>query len=94
MPSYKVIQKGYFGGKLYDPEGKRKVLKVEKPFGKKDIPSWVEPIKDVKETAAEKKAREKSEKEQAEKDAQNKRDVDAAVSFQDKPSLSGPVETL
>lgn len=49
MPSYQVKRKGFFGGKLYDPDGKRPVLSVDKPFTDKDMPSWVTPIK---ETAA------------------------------------------
>lgn len=34
------------------------------------------------------------EAEAVEQDAQNKRDIDAAVSFQEAPSLSGPVQTI
>ena len=45
MPQYQVIDKGFFGGKLYDPAGKRRTLTVDKPFSDKDIPSWVKPIK-------------------------------------------------
>ena len=52
MPSYKVISPGFFAGKLYLPNGKRRVLAVDKPF--KKTPKWLEPIKAV--TAAEKKA--------------------------------------
>ena len=47
MPQYRVVKKAFFGGKLYDPAGKRKVLTVDKPFTEKEIPSWVEPIKEV-----------------------------------------------
>ena len=51
MPSYKVKSKGFFDGKLYDPEGKRTVLHTEKPFPNRpkskveDVPSWLEAIK-------------------------------------------------
>lgn len=43
MASYKVIEKGFHGGKTYDPHGKRRTLHVEKAF--KKCPSWLEPIK-------------------------------------------------
>lgn len=57
MPSYKVLQQGFFNGRLYDPKGKRPVLHTEEPFpfkvdkdGKKtkveDVPSWVERMKE------------------------------------------------
>jgi|TARA_R110000744_G_scaffold380326_3_gene500753 hypothetical protein len=44
MPQYKVVSKGFFGGKLYDPDGKRSTLNVDKPFTDKTIPSWVKPM--------------------------------------------------
>ena len=59
MPSYRVKEKGFFDGKMFDPEGKRPILTVDKPFTKKNMPSWVEPIK---ETAAQSKARQAAEK--------------------------------
>ncbi len=45
MPTYDVIAPGFHEGKLYDPEGKRKTLSVDKPF--KKCPSWLKPQKDV-----------------------------------------------
>ena len=49
MPSYKVIEKGFYGGRIYDPNGKRNVLHTDKPFPKKNnkeqIPSWLKLIK-------------------------------------------------
>lgn len=49
MPSYKVVAPG-FDGKLYHPEGRRKILHREKPFpsknGKEQVPSWLEPMKE------------------------------------------------
>ena len=39
--TYKVIKPGFFNGKLYDPEGKRDTLTVDKPFKKDKIPSWL-----------------------------------------------------
>ena len=57
MPQYKVIAAGFYDGHLYDPEGKRTVLQVDKPFTKKNkMPSWVTDM--PKETAAAKKKRE------------------------------------
>lgn len=54
MPSYKVISKGFFDGRMYDPDGKRRVLHTEKPFPSKDkkeqVPSWLEAIKSEKAT--------------------------------------------
>tara|TARA_R110000850_G_scaffold91270_2_gene193834 strand:+ start:6643 stop:6882 length:240 start_codon:yes stop_codon:yes gene_type:complete len=44
MPQYKVVSKAFFGGKLYDPVGKRKVLTVDKPFTDKTLPSWLKPM--------------------------------------------------
>lgn len=49
MPSYKVLSKGFANGRIYDPNGKRKILHREKPFPSKDkkeqLPSWLEAIK-------------------------------------------------
>lgn len=63
MPSYNVKSKGFFDGKMYDPEGKRRVLHTEKPFPSKDkkeqVPAWLEAIKG--ETAAQAKARKAAE---------------------------------
>jgi hypothetical protein len=56
MPSYTVISDGFFGGRIYSPTGKRKVLHVDEKFNK--CPSWLKPIKG--ETAAEKGARTKA----------------------------------
>lgn len=49
MYSYKVKEKGFFNGKIYDPNGKRPVLHRDEPFpkknGKEQVPSWLEPVK-------------------------------------------------
>lgn len=88
MPSYKVISKGFFAGKTYDPEGKRKILTVEKPF--KKCPAWLQPLK--AETAAQKKKREaheaKQEKLDAEKAEQDKQDI-ADASFMGEGESAG-----
>lgn len=59
MPSYKVISKGFHGGRMYDPTGKRQTLHTEKPFPKKGnsegVPAWLELIK--AETPAQASAR-------------------------------------
>lgn len=53
MPSYKVLEKGFYGGRIYDPQGKRKVLHTDKPFpsekGKEQVPSWLEAIEAKKQ---------------------------------------------
>ena len=41
MPSYKVIAPGFYQGMHYNPIGKRNVLHTDKPFSKKNIPSWL-----------------------------------------------------
>lgn len=60
MPQYQVVSKGFFGGKLYDPSGKRPVLSVDKPFTDKTIPSWVKPIKEAVPVKAKAKPRAKA----------------------------------
>lgn len=71
MPAYKVKEKGFYEGRLYDPNGKRPVLTRDKAFNK--CPAWLEPIKG--ESASEAKARQakqaeasKTEKAKAEAD--------------------------
>lgn len=90
MPSYRVKEKGFFDGRIYDPNGKRPVLVVDKPFTKKNMPSWVEPIK---ETTTQSKARQTAAKKQTEaakkKAAEDKKDIENA-SFMG----GGEVETL
>lgn len=91
MPTYEVIEQGFFKGQMYDPNGKRRVLQTDAPL--KPVPKWLKAVKDVTETAAEKKQRLADEVALAEVNAQNKRDIDA-VTFQNPPSLSNAVETL
>lgn len=100
MPSYKVLKQGFFGGKLYSPEGKRSVLHTEKPFPSKDkkeqVPSWLEAIKS--ETPAQAKARKTAEtkatKAAAKKAEDDKKDIDEASFMGDGESTANPVETL
>ena len=84
MPSYKVISPGFFAGKLYLPDGKRRVLSVDKPF--KKTPKWLQAIK--AETAAEKKARAVADEALAKKIAEDAEKVEGA-SF-----IGGNVESL
>jgi len=98
MPSYKVISKG-FCGRLYDPEGKRRVLHTKKPFPKKDkkeqVPTWLERIK--AETAAQTKKRLAAEKKAADADAKKAADDRTEIadaSFMGDGEKSGAVETL
>lgn len=99
MPSYKVLQKGFYGGRQYDPSGKRPVLHTDKPFpskcGKEQVPSWLEAIA-KSETPAQAKARKAAEtkaanaaKKQAEQD---QKDI-AEASFMGESGQSA-VETL
>lgn len=88
MPKYKVKAKGFFGGKMYDPDGKRTYVVVDKPF--KKCPLWLEPMK--AETAAEKKKREAAEKRQSKIDAE-KAEIDKAE-IEGASFLGSTVETL
>ena len=100
MPSYNVIKKGFHAGKIYDPEGKRKVLHTEKPFPSKNkkeqVPSWLEPIK--AETPAQAKARKTAEKKAAEaakkKAAEDQKDIADASFLGEGENTESNVETL
>lgn len=103
MPSYKVIATGFHDGRLYGPSGKRRVLTVDKPFGKKGdkknpMPSWVVPM--PKESDAVKKkrkdqaeSREAAETKQAVEDA---KDIETASFMGDGESAEAgsKVETI
>lgn len=92
MPRYKVLQKGFYNSKTYDPNGKRNFLYTDKTL--KPVPSWLEAMK--AETAAEKKKRLTAEKKQAEADKkkaeQDQKDIQD-TSFMGKEGESA-VETL
>lgn len=101
MPSYKVISRGFHGGLLYDPEGKRRVLHTEKPFLSKDkkekVPAWLEAIK--AETPAQASARKGAETKAAnaaKKKAENdKKDInEASFMGEGEVATSTTVETL
>jgi len=95
MPSYKVIAPGFFDGKMYDPEGKRNVLHTDKPFKKKEMPSWLAEM--PKETEAVRKKREAQEASaaaaEAEKAEQDQKDITTA-SFMGEGESGAKVETL
>lgn len=92
MPRYPVLKPGFFAGRMYDPNGKRRILTTDKPFTAKNKPSWVgDAIGE--ETDRQRKAREKKESADVAKRADDKKELDA-VTFVEEPSLSGPVETL
>jgi hypothetical protein len=86
MPSYKVLEKGFMFGRLYDPKGKRPVLHSDMPL--KPVPHWLEPIAEVVETAAEKKARLAAEKKAADKRKSDKVEVDAVNFMTDKTAVA------
>ena len=93
MPKYKVIEKGFYEGKLYDPNGKRQFVFTDKPF--KKIPSWLEAVK--AETAVEKKKRLALEKKTADADKKKAEDDKKAVddlTFMGDGEKSNNVETL
>lgn len=96
MPQYKVIAPGFYDGKMYAPDGKRRVLHTDKPFNKKNpMPSWVEVMKP--ESAAVKKKREAQEESRsvadAEKAEQDEQDIKDA-SFMGDGEAGSAVETL
>ena len=99
MPSYKVLKQGFFGGKLYNPDGKRNTLHTEKPFPSKDkkeqVPTWLEAI--VGETPAQAKARKGAETKAANaaaKKAKDDKQEIADASFMGEGEASNTVETL
>lgn len=75
MPTYLVISPGFFDGKYYSPDGKRKTLTTPTPFPKKEMPSWLGPL--PKETKAVREKREEQERSQLEAD-KKKAESDAA----------------
>lgn len=99
MPSYKVLKPGFFGGRLYDPEGKRRVLHTDKKFPMKgkveQVPTWLEAIKT--ETAAQKASREASDLKAAEaaalKNEADQKEI-ADASFMGAGESVNTVETL
>ena len=98
MPQYKVTAPGFHDGKYYHPEGKRRVLTTDKPYKKKEMPSWLTDM--PKESAAVKVKREAQEASQtaadAEKAEQDEKDIDkASFMGEGESAVSGSnVETL
>jgi len=102
MPSYKVLSKGFHGGMLYDPAGKRTTLHTEKPFPSKDkkeqVPSWLEAI--AGETVAQARARKAAATKaanKAAKEAEQQQNEIADASFMgdgESAAESSTVETL
>lgn len=99
MPSYKVLHKGFFGGRIFDPEGKRPVLHTETPFpsvkGVEQVPEWLQALKT--ETPAQASARKGAET-KARKASDKKAKEDTAMisdaSFMGSGESSSQVETL
>lgn len=93
MPKYKVLEKGFYGSKIYDPNGKRPFLHTDKPL--KPVPLWLEPVK--AETPAEKKKRIAAEKRTAAADKKKADEDKKAVedlTFMGDGEKSSGVETL
>ena len=89
MPSYQVLEKGFYDGMMYDPAGKRRTLHVDKPF--KKCPSWLKPMK--AETGAAAKKRVTTAKKDAKKVADDTAEIKGA-SFMGDGSNGSTVETL
>ena len=104
MPLYIVKAKGFHGGQMYDPQGKRTTLQTEKPFPKNNMPSWLELAKEgltpAQKAAATKKANKeaaatkKANKEAAATKKANDIDVDEATFIDDKDVKANNVESL
>ena len=52
MPSYKVKEKGFFGGVFRVPGGKHDPVVTANPIPKNKMPSWLEEIKPSTKTSA------------------------------------------
>ena len=99
MPRYKVDAPGFYEGRLYDPNGKRKFLNVDKPFTKKNKkPSWVSDMPQESEVVRLK--REAQEASQlaadAEKAEQDEKDINEASFLGDgeKAADNGPSDDI
>ena len=92
MPSYKVKEKGFFDGRLYDPEGKRTELHVDEEL--KPVPKWLGPIQSETPAQAKKRktAEAKANKAAADKAAADKKDITEASFMGDGESSN--IETL
>jgi len=93
MPKYKVIKKGFYAGKLFDPNGKRPFLHTDRPL--KPVPVWLEPEKE--ETPTEKKKRlaaEKKANSAAKKKAAADRQAVEDLTFMGAGEKAAAVETL
>lgn len=104
MPQYRVKKgmKGFYAGRLYDADGKRPFISVAEPLKEKDIPSWVEPIKQISREEQVEADRQFAEQEFAaaeiaRKAGEEKAKEIAAVTFNEAPKTTMPsatVETL
>lgn len=99
MPTYKAKSKGFYNGKVYDPNGKRPKLRTEKPL--KKVPSWLEQVEDAKPAKDTKPKSEGSEglspqqkAAQTRKANAEKKKAEADVSFTEESSSESSVETL
>lgn len=90
MPQYRVTAPGFYDGKLYDPNGKRRVLTVAKAFTKKDLPSWLVLMK--KGETVETKVDSKDSADEGMTQEEQQAEIDA-VTFTEPPK-STQVETL
>jgi len=56
MPSYKVLDKGFYGGVFRVPGGPHDPVITPAPIPKGEVPSWLELIKEETKTAKSRKA--------------------------------------
>lgn len=93
MPSYTVLQRGFYDNKLYDPEGKRRQLSTDSPID--PLPSWLEPIKETAKDAKNRKERDRKATIAAKKSKDKDTEEIQGASFMDEPAVKGAnVETL
>lgn len=90
MPSYKVIKPGFFDGRLYDPNGKRRVLHTDKQFpvtGRKkveQVPNWLQRVDD--ESTEDRRGRESKEREALRETAESKTDTETFLAAESEQS--------
>lgn len=89
MPTYKVLEPGFFEGTYRVPGGQHDPVVTDKEL--KPVPSWLKRVADEHPGKTESKKKTAEEKKEAVK--QQKEDVKGA-SFMDNPQKGGGVETL
>ena len=99
MPSYKVLEQGFFDGKLYSPTGKRRVLHTDNPFPKKgkieQVPKWLTPLEGKTDAEVKKLKAAEIKASKVASDIKDKADRDIReMSFMGEGESANIVETL